>query len=97
MRNRTPPKRNKVSKRKKKFSKLGLYVGFSVGYIAIYSIAVLIIFVMKGVEPEVLTKYVYGFFGGEVTIAGLIKIFNIREEHKQVKQTEEKTNEEFYE
>lgn len=97
MRNRTPPKKNKVSKQKKKFSKLGLYVGFSVGYIAIYSIVVLVVFAVKGTEPEVLTRCVYGFFGGEVTIAGLIKIFNIKEEHKQVKQTEEKANEEFYE
>lgn len=95
MRNRTPPKKNKVSKRKKKFSKLGLYVGFSVGYIAIYSIIVLAVFAIKGIEPEVLTKCVYGFFGGEVTISGLIKIFNIREEHKQVKKMEETEDEEL--
>lgn len=93
--NKTPPRR-----KKHKFSKLDLYVAFSVGYTAIYSLIVLIIFAFNGVEPTTLTRCVYGFFGGEVTIAGLIKIFNIREEYKETKnkkqESEEESNEELY-
>ena len=94
--------RNKASPRKKrkKFSKLDLYVTFSVLYTAIYSIAVLVIFAFNNVEPTTLTRCVYGFFGGEVTIAGLIKIFNIREEYKETKnkaqKMEEESDEELY-
>lgn len=94
--------KNKASPRKKhkKFSKLGMYVAFSVLYTAIYSIAVLVIFAFKGIEPITLTRCVYGFFGGEVTIAGLIKIFNIREEYKETKnkaqEMEEESDEELY-
>ena len=93
--------KNKDSpKKSRKISKLGLYVAFSVAYTAIYSIAVLTIFAFNGTEPTILTKCVYGFFGGEVTIAGLIKIFNIREEYKNVnkknEQMEENTDEELY-
>ena len=93
--NKTPPRR-----KKHKFSKLDLYVTFSVLYTAIYSIAVLVIFAFNNVEPTTLTICVYGFFGGEVTIAGLIKIFNIREEYKETKnkkqEMEEKSDEELY-
>lgn len=92
--NKTPPR-----KKKRKISKLGLYVGFSVAYTAIYSIVVLVIFAFKGVEPITLTRCVFGFFGGEVTIAGLIKIFNIREEYKETnnksKSMEEESDETF--
>lgn len=94
--------KNKASpkKKRKKFSKLGLYVTFSVLYTAIYSIAVLVIFAFNSVEPTTLTRCVYGFFGGEVTIAGLIKIFNIREEYKETKnkaqESEEESDEELY-
>ena len=94
--------KNKASPRKKrkKFSKLDLYVTFSVLYTAIYSIAVLVIFAFNNVEPTTLTRCVYGFFGGEVTIAGLIKIFNIREEYKATKkqnnEIEEESNDETF-
>lgn len=94
--------KNKASPRKKrkKFSKLDLYVTFSVLYTAIYSIAVFVIFAIKGIEPTILTRCVYGFFGGEVTIAGLIKVCNIVGEYKETKnkaqEMEEESNEELY-
>lgn len=66
-----------MKKPKRKISKLGLYVGFSIGFCVLYTIAIVCIFATTGLEPENLTKYVYGFFGGEVVSAALIKLFNI--------------------
>lgn len=78
--------RQKIGSR---ISKLGLYVGFSIGFVVLYSVAVLWNFVVNGVEPTTLTKCVYGFFAGEVTIAGLIKLFNIKLIERPKAETEE--------
>ena len=67
----------KYRAKKRHVSKLGLYVIFSISFVVLYTIAVLVNFVINGVEPSTLTKYVYGFFAGEVVVSGLIKLFNI--------------------
>lgn len=67
----------KYRAKKRHVSKLGLYVIFSITFVILYTTAVLINFVINGIEPSTLTKYVYGFFAGEVVVSGLIKIFNI--------------------
>ena len=70
-------KSGKSGRIKRHTSKLGKYVIFSISFVILYSIAVLVVFAFNGAEPEVLTKCVYGFFAGEVVSAALIKIFNI--------------------
>lgn len=82
-------KNRKRTKIRSRMSKLGLYVSFSIGFVVLYSIAVLWNFVVNGVEPSTLTKCVYGFFAGEVTISGLIKLFNIKLIEKPKTETEE--------
>ena len=89
------PKIAKCSKIRSRISKLGKYVMFSIGFVVLYTIAVLCNFVINGVEPSTLAKCVYGFFAGEVTIAALIKIFNIKLIERP--KTEMEESEEFQE
>lgn len=72
----------KFGVKKRHISKLGLYVIFSISFVVLYSIAVLVIFARNGVEPDTLTKCVYSFFAGEVTASAIIKIFNIKNPDK---------------
>lgn len=48
-------------------------VTFSISFVVIYTIFVMYNFYVHGIEPSVLTPYVYSFFGGELLILGGIK------------------------
>ena len=56
------------------------YVIFSIGVVLIYTIAEFILSTITGVHHEVLTGCVYAFFGGELVLTALIKIFKLRRE-----------------
>lgn len=56
------------------------YVIFSIGFVVLYTIAEFIVSTITGVHHDTLTVAVYGFFGGELTLLALIKIFKLRRE-----------------
>lgn len=56
------------------------YVVFSICFVILYTIAEFIVSTKTGVHHEVLTGCVYGFFGGEIVLCGMIKIFKLRKE-----------------
>lgn len=56
------------------------YVIFSISIVLIYTIAEFIISTITGIHHEVLTGCVYAFFGGELVLTALIKIFKLRRE-----------------
>lgn len=56
------------------------YVIFSICIVLIYTISEFIYGVFTGLQHEVLTGCVYGFFGGEIVLCGMIKIFKLRRE-----------------
>lgn len=63
----------------KKIHSLTIYVIFSITIAIIYTIVEFILSTKTGISHDTLTTCVYGFFGGEVVIAGLIKIFKLKE------------------
>lgn len=56
------------------------YVVFSIAICILYTIVEFTVSTMTGIHHEVLTGCVYGFFGGEIVLCGLIKIFKLRRE-----------------
>lgn len=60
----------------KDFSKLVVSIGLF--NITIYTVVVLYIFSKTGNEPEVLTRYFFGAWVGELGVVGLIKVFKVR-------------------
>lgn len=68
-----------------KYHSLTIYVVFSITFVILYTIAEFICSTITGISHDTpiihdtLTTCVYGFFAGEVVIAGLIKIFKLRE------------------
>ena len=56
------------------------YVIFSIGTVVFYTIAEFVVSTVCGVHHDTLTVAVYGFFGGELTLLALIKIFKLRRE-----------------
>ena len=66
------------SKRRKEFHTLTAYVVFSIAIVLVYTVAEFITSTLTGVSHDTLTVALYGFFGGEITIAGLIKIFKLK-------------------
>lgn len=68
---------------------LTLYVIFSITAVIIYTIVQQYIFIVNpnATEMETLTRCFFGFFGGEITLSGLIKIFNIHKEKKNDERT----------
>ena len=54
------------------------YVIFSIAVIIVYTIAEFIVSTIVNVHHEVLTGCVYGFFGGEIVLCALIKIFKLK-------------------
>ena len=69
-------------KEKKKKSPLYLYVIFSISMIVIFTVVMLIIFLQNQSIPDTLCTCFYAFFGGEITISGLIKIFKLKGENE---------------
>ena len=51
---------------------------FSIAIVLVYTVAEFITSTLTGVSHDTLTVALYGFFGGEITIAGLIKIFKLK-------------------
>ena len=60
-------------------NKLDRYLVFSIGVLLCYAIAELVLSTRYHVSHDVLTTVVFSAFGGEFLVAGLIKIFNIKE------------------
>lgn len=60
----------------KDFSKLVVATGLF--NITIYTVVVLYIFATTGKEPEVLTRYFFGAWVGELGVSGLIKVIKVR-------------------
>lgn len=54
------------------------YVIFSISIVILYTIAEFIFSLITGIQHDVLTGCVYGFFGGELVLCGFIKIFKLR-------------------
>ena len=54
------------------------YVVFSISVVIIYTIAEFILSTVTGISHDTLTVAVYGFFGGELVLLAMIKIFKIR-------------------
>lgn len=56
------------------------YVIFSIGVVILYTIAEFIVSTITNVHHEILSGCVYGFFGGELVLTSMIKIFKLRRE-----------------
>ena len=56
------------------------YVIFSITVVLIYTICEFITSTITGLSHDVLSGCVYGFWGGEMVLLALIKIFKIRRE-----------------
>lgn len=56
------------------------YVIFSIGVVIIYTIAEFVLSTITGVSHDTLSTCVYGFFGGEIVLCGMIKIFKLKRE-----------------
>ena len=67
----------------KKLNGLDKYVIFSISFTVLYTIAEFISSSMTGMEKSTLSSCVYGFFAGEIVVAGLLKIFKIRQGDKE--------------
>ena len=63
----------------KKLNGLDKYVIFSISFTVLYTIAEFISSSMTGMEKSTLSSCVYGFFAGEIVVAGPLKIFKIRQ------------------
>lgn len=72
----------KVEKRrsKKHLATLDKYVIFSITTTLVYTIAEFVTSTITGISHDTLSTCVYGFFAGEIVVAGLIKIFKLRRE-----------------
>lgn len=71
----------KPTKRRRSVTRsLTRYVCFSIATLLIYTaIAIYFLWMEKPLDAE-LTTGVFGFFGGEIVICGLIKLFKLRGE-----------------
>lgn len=56
------------------------YVIFSIVVIIIYTIIEFILSTVTSVSHDTLTTCVYGFFGGEIVMCAMIKIFKLKGE-----------------
>ena len=54
------------------------YVIFSISVVIIYTTAEFIVSTITGIQHDTLSTCVYGFFGGELVLLAMIKIFKIR-------------------
>lgn len=60
---------------------------FCIGYVITYSIAMIVIFCMKGEYPELLTTVTFAYFGIDCIVSGGIKIsetFGVKRKSKEV-------------
>lgn len=56
------------------------YVAFSIGVVVVYTIAEFVLSTITGISHDTLSTCVYGFFGGEIVLCGMIKIFKLKRE-----------------
>ena len=56
------------------------YVIFSIGVVILYTIAEFIVSTITNVHHEILSGCVYGFFGGELVLLAMIKIYKLKRE-----------------
>jgi hypothetical protein len=63
---------------KRRLNSLDKYVIFSISVTLIYTVAEFITSTITGIEKSTLSTCVYGFFAGEIVVAGLIKIFKLK-------------------
>lgn len=68
-----------MRKRRREGLKLESYVVFSIAIMIIFTIVELVLSSRTGITHDTLTTCVFAFFGGEITICGLIKIFKLKE------------------
>ena len=67
-------------KRRNVTRSLTRYVVFSISMLVIYTVTALIfLWLEKPLDAE-LTTGVFGFFGGEIVMCGLIKLFKLKKE-----------------
>ena len=62
----------------KRLPTLDKYVIFSISVTLIYTVVEFVVSSVTGIAHDTLSQCVYGFFAGEIVVAGLIKIFKIR-------------------
>lgn len=71
-----------AAKRSKVTRSLTRYVVFSITCLVIYTIiSMTFLWMDKPLDPE-LTTGVFGFFGGEIVMCGLIKLFKLKTERR---------------
>lgn len=76
----TPKPTQRRIKKRSVTRSLTRYVCFSIATLLIYTaIAIFFLWMEKPLDAE-LTTGVFGFFGGEIVICGLIKLFKLRGE-----------------
>ena len=73
-------KRKRNSNTRKKDNALAKYVTFSLAIVLIFTVVEFVFSIKTGITHDTLTTCVYGFWGGEIVMAALIKIFKIRKE-----------------
>ena len=56
------------------------YVIFSIAVVIVYTIAEFVVSTITGIHHEILSGCVYGFFGGELVLLAMIKIYKLRRE-----------------
>lgn len=71
---------NVLRKRIGTIKDLTKYVIFSIAVIIIYTITEFIVSTLTGISHDTLTTCVYGFFGGEIVLCAMIKIFKLKKE-----------------
>ena len=62
-----------------KFTSLGLYVIFSITALVVYTIVSQLLAYNSGIILDTLTTCFFGFFGGEIVMCALIKIFKLKD------------------
>lgn len=76
----------KPKRRRSVTRSLTRYVVFSISTLVIYTIISLIfIWLEKPLDPD-LTQGVFGFFGGEIVVCGLIKLLKLKTERRNYEQ-----------
>ena len=64
----------------KRLNGLDKYVIFSISVTLIYTVAEFVTATITGIEKTTLSTCVYGFFAGEIVVAGVIKIFKLKDD-----------------
>ena len=73
----------KIKEKISSASSLSKYVTFSIASLIIYTIVSQYIAIHYEKVLDTLTTCFFGFFGGEITICGLIKIFKLKDTKKE--------------